>query len=97
MKESPPIKRWTGHEYDRLVECGVFGPADRIDPVAERLMKKAHLLRWRPRPHPRLHPQHASGMLTVDQSSREAPRVRPSGAASYLDLLDQPAGWSAGT
>src|SRR6266478_10071196 len=46
-----------------------------------RLLKKAHLLRWRPRPHA--------------QRTERTPRVRPSGAASHLDLLEQPASFSA--
>jgi len=25
------VKRWTRREYERLIECGVFGPADRIE------------------------------------------------------------------
>src|SRR5437667_4919167 len=40
-------------------------------------MKKAHLLRWRPRPHA--------------QRTGSTPRVRLSGAASHLDLFEQPA------
>jgi Uma2 family endonuclease len=31
MTETLPIKRWTRVEYDRLIECGVFGPEDRIE------------------------------------------------------------------
>jgi len=46
-----------------------------------RLLKKAHLLRWRPRPHA--------------QRTGSTPRVRPAGAASHLDLFEQPAGFSA--
>src|SRR6266851_4352504 len=42
-----------------------------------KLLKKAHLLRWRPRPHA--------------QRTENTPRVRPSGAASQLDLFEQPA------
>src|SRR6266508_5434134 len=42
-----------------------------------RLLKKAHLLRWRPRPHA--------------QRTESTPRVRPSGAALHLDLFEQPA------
>ena len=45
-----------------------------------RLMKKAHLLRWRPRPHA--------------QRTGSTPRLRLAGAASHLDLFDQPAGLS---
>ena len=45
-----------------------------------RLMKKAHLLRWRPRPHA--------------QRTESTPRVRLAGAASHLDLFDQPPGLS---
>src|SRR5574341_2661921 len=48
---------------------------------ASRLLKKAHLLRWRPRPHA--------------QRTESTPRVRPSGAASHLDLFEQPANFSA--
>ena len=49
---------------------------------ASRLMKKAHLLRWRSRPHA--------------QRTGSTPRVRPSRAASHLDLFDQPADRFAG-
>ena len=48
--------------------------------VASRMLKKAHLLRWRPRPHA--------------QRRETTPRVRPSGAASHLDLFEQPANFS---
>ena len=41
------------------------------------MLKKAHLLRWRPRPHA--------------QRRETTPRVRPSGAASHLDLFEHPA------
>src|SRR6266404_6959098 len=44
---------------------------------ARRLLKKAHLLRWRPRLHA--------------QRTESTPRVQPSGAASQLDLFEQPA------
>src|SRR5882724_9769642 len=43
-----------------------------------RLREKAHQLRWRPRPHA--------------QRTGSTPRLRPSGAASHLDLFAQPAG-----
>ena len=46
-----------------------------------RMLKKAHLLRWRPRPHA--------------QRTESTPRVRPSGAASHLDLFEHPASFSA--
>jgi hypothetical protein len=46
-----------------------------------RLLKKAHMLRWCPRPHV--------------QRTESTPRVRPSGAASHLGLFEQPAGFSA--
>src|SRR6266508_2691012 len=46
-----------------------------------RLLKTAHLLRWRPRPHA--------------QRTESTPRVRPSGAALHLDLFEQPASFSA--
>jgi len=46
-----------------------------------RMLKKAHLLRWRPRPHA--------------QRGETTPRVRPSGAASHLDLFEHPASCSA--
>src|SRR5712692_5722171 len=42
-----------------------------------RLLQKAHLLRWRPWPHA--------------QRTGSTPRVRPAGAASHLDLFEQPA------
>src|SRR5712692_4627747 len=42
--------------------------------VRRRLLKKAHLLRWRPWPHA--------------QRTGSTPRVRPAGAASHLDLFD---------
>jgi ABC-type dipeptide/oligopeptide/nickel transport system permease subunit len=45
-----------------------------------RMLKKAHLLRWRPRPHA--------------QRRETTPRVRPSGAASHLDLFEHPADFS---
>src|SRR5207247_10541958 len=49
---------------------------------ASRILKKAHLLRCRPRPHaPR---------------TESTPRVRPSGAASQLDLFEHPASFPAG-
>src|SRR6266849_1042822 len=41
-----------------------------------RLLKKVHLLRWRPRPHA--------------QRRETTPRVLPSGAASHLRLFEQP-------
>ncbi|MEX2224298.1 MAG: Uma2 family endonuclease [Candidatus Rokuibacteriota bacterium] len=31
MTDTLPTKRWTRVEYDRLIEKGVFGPADRIE------------------------------------------------------------------
>jgi Uma2 family endonuclease len=31
MTDTLPIKRWTRLEYDRLIECGAFGPEDRIE------------------------------------------------------------------
>src|SRR5215467_2131542 len=43
-------------------------------------LKKAHLLRWRPRPHA--------------QRTASTLRVRPSGAASHLDLFERPASFS---
>ena len=46
-----------------------------------RLLKKAHMLRWRPR-------QQA-------QRTESTPRLLPSGAASHLDLFEQPAGFSS--
>src|SRR6266508_1409058 len=49
--------------------------------VPSRLLKKAHLRRWRPRPHA--------------QRTGSTPRVRPSGAALHLDLFEQPASFSA--
>jgi len=45
------------------------------------MLKKAHLLRWRPPPHA--------------QRTESTPRVRPPGAASQLDLFEHPAGFSA--
>src|SRR5712691_10816574 len=45
--------------------------------MRSRLLKKAHLLRWRPRPHA--------------QRTESTPRVRPSGAASHLGLFEPPA------
>src|SRR5712692_441407 len=44
---------------------------------ASRRLKKAHLLRWRPRPQV--------------QRTESTPHLRPSGAASHLDLFEQPA------
>src|SRR6267142_1663252 len=41
-----------------------------------RLLKKAHLLRWRPRSHA--------------QRTERTPRMRPSGAASHVDFFEQP-------
>src|SRR5215472_11969259 len=46
-----------------------------------RLLKRAHLLRWRPRPHA--------------QRTGSTPRVRPAGAASNLGPFEQPAGPTA--
>src|SRR5712692_9083806 len=43
-----------------------------------RWLKKAHLLRWRPRSHA--------------QRTESTPRVRPSGAASHLDLFEPACG-----
>ncbi len=31
MTGAPSLKRWTRLQYDRLIECGVFGPGDRIE------------------------------------------------------------------
>jgi Uma2 family endonuclease len=31
MTDTLPIKRWTRLEYDRLIECGAFGPEDRLE------------------------------------------------------------------
>src|SRR5438876_775391 len=45
--------------------------------MPSRLLKRAHLLRWRPRSHA--------------QRTGSTPRVRPSGAASHLDPFEQPA------
>src|SRR3990167_6532773 len=42
-----------------------------------RPLKKTHLLRWRPRPHA--------------ERTQSTPHVRPSGAASHLDLFERPA------
>src|SRR5215475_1797787 len=50
-------------------------------PAASRPLKKAHLLRWRPRSHA--------------QRTASTPRVRPSVAASHLDLFERPVGFSA--
>ncbi len=44
-----------------------------------RHLQKAHMLRWRPRPHA--------------QRTGSTPRVRPSGAASPRGLFEQPAGF----
>src|SRR3990172_8814276 len=44
---------------------------------SSRPLKKAHLLRWGPRPHA--------------QRTESTPRARPSGAASHLDLFERPA------
>src|SRR5215475_9870388 len=41
------------------------------------MLKKANLVRWRPRPHA--------------QRTASTPRVRSSGAASHLDLFEHPA------
>src|SRR5712691_9420696 len=49
--------------------------------MRSRLLKKAHLLRWRPWPHA--------------QRTGSTPRVRPAGAASHLGLFEQPPGFSA--
>ena len=46
-------------------------------PAQRRRLKKAHLLRWRPRLHA--------------QRRETTPRVQPSGAASHLDLFEPPA------
>src|SRR5881397_391267 len=48
-----------------------------LDRRASRLLKKAHLLRWRPRSHA--------------QRTESTPRVRPSGAASQLTPSRHPA------
>jgi len=59
----------------RLYELITIPLRDLLSPG--RLLKKAHLLRWRPRPHA--------------QRTGSTPRVRRSGAASHLDLFAQPA------
>src|SRR6266436_6914520 len=55
-----------------------YGPffSERPIPPPSRLLKKAHLLRWCPRPHA--------------QRTESTPRARPSGTASQLDLFEQP-------
>ncbi len=66
--------------------------------VSSQAAEKAHLLRWRPRPHAQ------RGSLALARifgsarfalrSARQAestPGVRPSGAVSHLDLFEQPA------
>src|SRR6266705_6667564 len=45
--------------------------------MPSRLLKRAHLLRWRPRSHA--------------QRTGSTPRVPPSGAASHLDPFEPPA------
>src|SRR5713101_8288885 len=52
-------------------------PSTAASPPSSRPLKKAHLLRWRPRSHA--------------QRTESTPRVRPSGAASHLDLFEPPA------
>src|SRR5712692_3749209 len=53
-------------------------PREYREYLARRLLKEAHLLRWRPWPHAR--------------RTGSTPRVRLAGAASHLDLFEQPAG-----
>jgi len=54
------------------------------------LLKQAHMLRWRSRPHAQL------GSVTLAGSpellaKRSTPRGRAKGAASRLDVFEQPA------
>src|SRR3990172_11560762 len=66
---------------------------------SSRPLKKAHLLRWRPQPHAQRGSLALAGspdMLAsppAQLAKRSTPRVRPSGAASHLDLFEQPAGF----
>ncbi len=67
-----------------------------------RMREKAHLLRWRPRPHAHVGRAGAEGVASVsghpgerERAKETTPRVRPSGAASHLDLFAHPARTSA--
>ena len=78
------------------------GAASHLDlfeqPAAILLLKKAHLLRWRPRPHAQrgsLALARISGSLALPPAQlakRRTPRVQLSGAASQLDLFEVLAG-----
>ncbi len=75
----------TGRQHVHHLPLALVAPlgADHDDvrhghPPGGRPLKRAHLLRWRPRPHAR--------------RTESTPRVRPSGAASHLDPLERPAG-----
>src|SRR6266540_5494862 len=70
------IQNWRRQSRRSNVDHVAFLPK-----APSRLLKKAHLLRWRPRPHA--------------QRTESTPRVRPSGAALHLDLFEQPASFSA--
>src|SRR5205823_1850678 len=67
-EEEPPLPAGGG---------GGGGMSSLRQALGRRLIK-AHLLRWRPRPHA--------------QRTESTPRVRPSGAASHLDPFEPPAG-----
>ena len=67
----------------RLLACALTRGAPCRLPLrgTRRMRKKAHLLRWRPRRHA--------------QRGETTPRVKPSGAASHLEIFAHPASFSA--
>jgi hypothetical protein len=38
MARPLPTKRWTRLQYDRLIECGVFQPGDRVELIGGELI-----------------------------------------------------------
>lgn len=61
MTGTMPTKRWTRIEYDRLIEQGVFGPADRIELLGGALVVRE------PQGGP-----HAMGIRMVEEALRGA-------------------------
>ena len=43
MARPMPTKRWTRLQYDRLIECGVFQPGDRIELIGGELIVREPL------------------------------------------------------
>jgi hypothetical protein len=83
----------------RVRLSGAASPLDLFEQPAE-LLKKAHMLRWRPRPpcligcdlvRPTI--VHLRGPRNGPRTppTESTPRVRLTGAASHLDLFEQPA------